>query len=215
MASCQTREGQATVCIPDVALLAEIRAEFALPWTAVEAYDRGGPTLDTATAEAAARETALAEDRLALFGDPAGTGFLASKESPRLRLADWGQPEAVLTDLLRAVETLDKRGIPGPYEAVVASSRYYAYLRAAEDGGYPIARHLKDVLAGVHRSQVVTDGGGLFATRGGDFVLTVGGDLAVGYRSHDREVLHLFCVETVAAQTLTPEAVCVLEGSAR
>ena len=50
----------------------------------------------------------------------------------------------MLTDLLRAVETLDKLGIPGPYEALLASGRYYAYLRAAEDGGYPIARHLKD-----------------------------------------------------------------------
>ncbi|HSF01695.1 MAG TPA: family 1 encapsulin nanocompartment shell protein [Solirubrobacterales bacterium] len=215
MASCQTREGQATVCIPDVALLAEIRSEFTLPWAAVEAFERGGPTLDTAAAEAAAREVALAEDRLALFGDPAGSGFLTSKESRRLSLADWKQPEAVLTDLLRAVETLDKLGIPGPYEALLAPVRYYAYLRAAEEGGYPIARHLKDVLAGVHRSQVLSDGGGLFATRGGDFVLTVGGDLAAGYRSHDREALHLFCVETVAAQTLTPQAVCVLEAPGR
>jgi uncharacterized linocin/CFP29 family protein len=49
--------------------------------------------------------------------------------------------------------------------------------------------------------------------RGGDFILTVGGDLAVGYRSHDRDALHLFCVETIAPQTLEPEAVCVLEGA--
>jgi uncharacterized linocin/CFP29 family protein len=38
----------------------------------------------------------------------------------------------------------------------------------------------------------------------------VGGDLSVGYRAHDREGVHLFCVETLAAQTLTPEAVCLL-----
>lgn len=215
MSSCRTQGSRASVCIPEVALLAEIRAEFPLPWAAVEAYDRGGPTLDTVPAEAAAREVALAEDRLALFGEPVGTGFLGSKESPRVRLEDWTRPEAVLTDLLRAVETLDKIGIPGPYEAVLAPGRYYAYLRAAEDGGYPIARHLKDVLAAVHRSQVVPDGGGLFATRGGDFVLTVGGDLAVGYRSHDQEALHLFCVETVAPQTLTPQAVCLLEAPGR
>ncbi len=214
MASCTTG-GRASVCIPEVALLAEIRGEFTLSWAAVEAFERGGPTLDTTTAEAAAREVALAEDRLAFLGEPVGGGFLASKESPRLRPSDWAQPDAVLGDLLRAVETLDKLGIPGPYEAVLASGRYYAYLRAAEDGGYPIARHLKDVLAGVHRSQVLGDGGGLFATRGGDFVLTVGGDLAVGYRSHDQDMLHLFCVETVAAQILTPQAVCVLEGAAR
>ena len=57
------------------------------------------------------------------------------------------------------------------------------------------------------------DGGALFSMRGGDFILTVGGDLAVGYRSHDRDALHLFCVETIAPQTLEPEAVCVLEGT--
>jgi len=212
LAACRTAEGKASVCVPEVALLAEIRAEFSLPWAVVEAFERGGPMLETASAEAAAREVALAEDRLVLHGEPVGGGFLASKESPRLRLEDWARPEAVLNDLLRAVETLDKLGIPGPYEAIVAPARYYAYLRAAEDGGYPIARHLKDVLAAVHRSQVLADGGGLFASRGGDFVLTVGGDLAAGYRAHDQEVLHLFCVETAAPQVLTPEAVCVLEA---
>ena len=45
--------------------------------------------------------------------------------------------------------------------------------------------------------------------RGGDFVLTVGGTWRPATGSHDREALHLFCVETVAAQTLTPQAVCV------
>ena len=55
--------------------------------------------------------------------------------------------------------------------------------------------------------------GGGSSTRGGDFVLTVGGDLAVGYRLHDREAVHLFCVETIAPQTVTPEAVCVLEAA--
>jgi uncharacterized linocin/CFP29 family protein len=214
MAACRTTEGKASVCVPDVVLLAEIRAELTLPWIAVEAFERGGPQLDTGPAEAAAHEVALAEDRLALFGDPVGTGFLASKSSPRLAVGDWGQPERILADLLRAVETLDNHGIPGPYEALLAPSRYYAYLRASADGGYPTARHLREAIAAVHRCAVMTDGGALFATRGGDFVLTVGGDLSVGYRSHDREALHLFCVETAAPQTIEPRAVCVLEASA-
>jgi uncharacterized linocin/CFP29 family protein len=40
----------------------------------------------------------------------------------------------------------------------------------------------------------------------------VGGDLTVGYRWHDVDALHLFCVESVAAQVLTPDAVCVLSS---
>jgi uncharacterized linocin/CFP29 family protein len=72
--------------------------------------------------------------------------------------------------------------------------------------------HTKSIVAEVHRSLVMHDGGALFSLRGGDFILTVGGDLAVGYRSHDRDALHLFCVETLAPQTLSPDAVCLLKG---
>jgi hypothetical protein len=28
---------------------------------------------------------------------------------------------------------------------------------------------------------------------------------------HDRDAVHLFCVETIAPQTVSPEAVCLLE----
>jgi uncharacterized linocin/CFP29 family protein len=56
----------------------------------------------------------------------------------------------------------------------------------------------------------VVDGAVLFSTRGGDFVITVGGDFSVGYRWHDEEAVHLFCVETVAAQLWTPRALCLI-----
>ena len=117
----------------------------------------------------------------------------------------------MIEDLVGAVETLDRLTVPGPYEAVLSPDRYYAYLTAA-NRGYPVPRHTKNIIADVHRSLVMQDGGALFSMRGGDFILTVGGDLAVGYRSHDRDDLHLFCVETLAPQTLEPDAVCVLEG---
>jgi uncharacterized linocin/CFP29 family protein len=97
---------------------------------------------------------------------------------------------------------------------VLPTARYYAYLRAVDDSGYPTARQLKDVFAAVHRSPVVSGAGAVFSTRGGDFVLSVGGDLAAGYRLHDRDLVHLFCAETIAAQTVAAEAVCVLESNA-
>jgi uncharacterized linocin/CFP29 family protein len=211
MTACATREGKAVVCVPEVALLAQIRADFSLPWSAVEAFERGGPALDAAPAETAAREVGLAEDRLAYSGDPVGTGFLEDPRSSRFRLGDWADPARVIADLVRAVEMLDRLTVPGPYEAVLSPDRYYAYLSAA-NRGYPVTRHTKAIVADVHRCLVMRDGGALFSMRGGDFILTVGGDLSVGYRSHDRDSLHLFCVETVSPQTLDPEAVCVLEG---
>ncbi len=211
MTPCQTREGKATVCRPEVVLLAEVRAEFSIPWTAIEVFERGATRLDTKHAEDAAREVALAEDRLTLYGEPMGGGFLTSPESPRVKTGEWSAAGRMISDVLKAIEILDTRGIAGPYELVLSPTRYFEYLQAEGDHGYPAARQLKEILAGVHRSLVVHEAGAVFSVRGGDFVLSVGGDLSVGYRLHDREAVHLFCVETLGGQVVTPEAVCILD----
>jgi uncharacterized linocin/CFP29 family protein len=220
MQPCQGAQGKASVCVPDVVLLAEIRADFSLPWAILEPFERGAPALETRAAEDAARELGRAEDALAFYGEPVkagldgalgSPGFLTSRESPRIKTGDWSRPGQLLADLAAAVETLDGAGIGGPYEAVLAPPLYYAFHRATADGGgYPASRHVRELLAGVHRSMVVHEAGAVFSTRGGDFILTIGGDLSVGYRQHDREAIHLMCVETIAAQTQSPEAVCLL-----
>jgi uncharacterized linocin/CFP29 family protein len=197
------------VSVPDVVMLHEIRAPFTLGWAVLDALERGAPALEADPAEDAAREVAHAEDRLAFYGEPGGHGFLTESDSPRHQVGDWAKPGQTATDVLKAVEKLDALGIPGPYELVLAPARYFSYLRAA-DSGYPSERHLKDRIAAVHRAPTLREPGALFSTRGDDFVLTVGGDLSVGYRAHDKDGVHLFCVESVAAQTLTPGAVCLL-----
>jgi uncharacterized linocin/CFP29 family protein len=209
---CATKEGEATVCVPEIALLSEIRADFRILWAAIEAFERGAPALETRPAEAAASEVAHAEDRLVFYGDPIGTGFLTSKESPRLRLQDWSRSSTLLVDLTKAVAELDAQGINGPYEAVLSPARYYAYLRAVDDSGFPAAHQLGKIVGKVHRSAVIREGGALFSTRGDDFVITVGGDLTVGYHMQDHDAVHFFCVETLAGQTLSPEAVCLLDS---
>jgi uncharacterized linocin/CFP29 family protein len=203
--------GGARVALPEVALLTEIRADFSLPWTAVEAFDRGSRVLDTEVAEAAARSAAETEDRLVFHGDGEQPGFLTSPKSPRIALGDWTEPGRAVADLLGAVDTLDRSGISGPYVAVLDPGVFTEFWQAQASGcGYPASEQVKSRVEAVHRSSVVA-GGAVFSCRGGDFVVTVGGDLSVGYRWHDVEALHLFCVETVAAQLVTPEAVCVLK----
>jgi uncharacterized linocin/CFP29 family protein len=209
---CHPPQGQdALVCMPDVVLLTQIRADFSVPWPTIEVFERGGPALDTDAAEKAARTVALAEDRIALYGDPVGSGFLSQK-SPTSELHSWAEPRTIVSDLMRARGVLDQLSIPGPYEAVLSVPRYLAYL-SAYDGGNPVRHYLEPFIAGVHRSVVMPEGGALFSSRGGDFILTVGGDLSVGYRHHDQESVHLFCLETMTAQAITPEAVCLLRDA--
>jgi len=196
--------------VPEVMLLTELRAEFSLSWSAIEIFERVGPPLESEQIEDAAREIALAEDRVVFFGDGSNPGLLTSHQSPRVALSDWSAPGRVLTDLLSAVEKLDEIGIKGPYEAVLSPAHYYSYLRQTGEGGsYPAAKQLGIVIEKVYSSSVI-DGAVLFSTRGGDFLITVGGDLTVGYRAHDDTSIHLFCVETISAQLITPKAVCII-----
>jgi uncharacterized linocin/CFP29 family protein len=206
----QARSGAARA-VPDVILLTELRAEFVMPWTSIDAYERGARVLDTGPAEQAAREVALAEDDLAFNGGPGSTGFLTSAASPTVQLGDWSNPGQVAGDLVSAVSALDKRGISGPYAAVLEPARFFAYLKAAAERRLSTeADRMEDVINGIHRSSVLK-GGALFSLRGGDALLVVGGDLTLGYRCHDETNVHLFCVETIGAHLLNPEAVCLLK----
>ncbi len=203
--------GKVKFSVPEVMLLTELRADFAIPWVDIDMFERVGPTLESDSIENAARDMALAEDALMFYGTSTNPGLLSSKDSPQVALSDWSQPGRLVADLLAAVEKLDTLGVKGPYEAVLAPHHYYSYLRRTGEGGaYPAAKQLGIVIKKVYSSPAV-EGAALFSTRGGDFLITVGGDFTIGYRSHDESAVHLFCVETIAAQLLTPEAICVIK----
>ena len=202
--------GKVRFSIPDVLLLTELRADFQIPWADIDIFERVGPTLESKSIEDAAKETALAEDAVLFYGTSMSPGLLKHPDTPRVALSDWSLPGRVVTDLLAAVQKLDTAGVKGPYEAVLSSQHYYSYLRQTGDGGvYPAAKQLGIVIEKVHHSPAI-EGAVLLSTRGGDFLTTVGGDFTVGYRWHDETAVHLFCVETIAAQLLTPEALCVI-----
>ena len=46
----------------------------------------------------------------------------------------------------------------------------------------------------------------LLSTAGGDFELTIGQALAIGYASHDRNEVELFLTESFTFRVLRPEA---------
>src|SRR5262244_4415130 len=48
--------GAVRLSLPDVMLLMELRADFAIPWTDIDIFERVGPTLEAKSVEDAARE---------------------------------------------------------------------------------------------------------------------------------------------------------------
>ena len=93
-----------------------------------------------------ARELALAEDRVAFYGDPAGNGFLTARKSPRAHAQDWKRPGQVLADLVKAVEILDTRRHPRPVRGGAAAG---ALLRVSAGGG---RQRLSDRAAAARRA---------------------------------------------------------------
>ena len=89
--------GKVRFSVPDVLLLTELRADFQLPWADIDIFERVGPTLESHAIEEAARETALAEDALILFGSSMSPGLLTHPDTPRIALSDWSIPGRVVT----------------------------------------------------------------------------------------------------------------------
>jgi uncharacterized linocin/CFP29 family protein len=54
----------------------------------------------------------------------------------------------------------------------------------------------------------------LLSTRGGDYELTVGQDLSIGYASHDRTDVELFLTESFTFRVLEEKAAVFLKRAA-
>ena len=75
-------------------------------------------------------------------------------------------------------------------------------LAAAEDG-YPLAKRLTEqVLDGPLVRAAAIEGGVLLSVRGGDYELTVGQDLSIGYAAHDRQTVELYLTESFTFRVL-------------
>lgn len=189
--------------------LVELRVPFELTRAAIDDVTRGSRDSDWQPLKDAARQIALAEDRLIFRGYPdAGVkGILPETSNPTVPLpadvADY--PEAVakaLGDLLLA-------GVNGPYALVLGTGPYTLATGGAEDG-YPVLKHLEKLVdVPVVWSQAL-EGGAVLTTRGGDFDLWLGQDISIGYQSHTADAVTLYLEESLTFQMQTSEAVVVL-----
>jgi len=76
---------------------------------------------------------------------------------------------------------------------------------------FPLRQRIEAlVTGGIHWSPVL-EGGAVLSRRGGDFELTVGQDLAIGYKNHDAREVHLYLTESFAFRVLEPAAAVALE----
>ena len=185
--------------------LVEVRVPVVIPQLELDNASRGCTDIDLSSLEDAAKRVAHFEDAAVYSGfGPGGIqGIVQEAAHKPVKLPD--NPELYPNAVAQGLKELRLAGVPGPY-ALVLSVDAHAGLVQAGKGGYPPARIIRDMLDGQVLSSQVLQGGLLLSTAGGDFELTVGQDLAIGYASHDRNNVELFLTESFTFRVLRPEA---------
>jgi uncharacterized linocin/CFP29 family protein len=185
--------------------LVELRTQFTLPRAELDAIARGAPDPDLDPVVDAARRIALAEDTAVFngFGEGAIEGI--TEATPHAAIAMPADFDRFPTAVAKAVGVLREAGIGGPY-AIALGPGPYTELTETAYGGYPVLNHVRLLLEGPVVWAPAVAGAVVLSVRGGDFVLTSGQDLSIGYADHDAESVRLYMEESLTFRALTPEA---------
>ena len=121
----------------------ELRADFQVARAELANHDRGAVDVDLADLQGAALRIASAEN-LAVFHGVEAAGIVgltsATGYSPVPRVASF---EDYPGRVAKAVETLLRGGVGGPFALALGPSDYTAVIETAENGGYPMADHVR------------------------------------------------------------------------
>ena len=188
----------------------ELRIPFELTREAIDDVERGAEDSDWQPLKDAAQKIAYAEDR-AIFEGYAAAGITGIREGSSNKTL--GLPVSVKNysdTVANALSELRLAGVNGPYMLVLGAEEYTA-ASGGSDEGYPVLHHIRDLVDGDIVWAPSLKGGFVISTRGGDFKLSLGQDLSVGYLSHTDTTVKLYLQESFTFQFYTSEAVVYLE----
>jgi uncharacterized linocin/CFP29 family protein len=186
--------------------LTELRAPFTLSRSEIDDIDRGAKDSDLSAVVDAARTIALAEDQAVFHGyEPAQIeGIMQAAEQSRIDLND--TYEAYPRRVVEAMHRLRSAGIGGPYALALGPRCYDGLHTTFSSAGYPVIRYVEELIDGPMVWAPAIDGALVLSLRGGDFELTVGEDLSIGYLGHDDSEIRLYMEESFTFRCLSPEA---------
>jgi len=198
----------------EVKALVELRVPFELTRAAIDDVERGADDSDWQPAKDAAKKIAFAEDRAIFNGYGAANiqGIRECTSNPIMTLpADvQSYPDAIA----QALSQLRLVGVNGPY-SVLLGAKAYTELAETRDHGYPVLQHVKRIVDGDLIWAPAIEGAFVLTTRGGDFELSIGQDVSIGYLSHTDTAVRLYLQETFTFRVLTSEASVVLAASGK
>jgi uncharacterized linocin/CFP29 family protein len=195
--------------------LVELRAPFVLPIMELDSVARGASNVDLTPLVEVAEKVARAEDE-AIFNGYADAGIEGIvPSSPHQPLPIPKSPEDYPRLIVEARERLRDAGISGPYALAVGPAMYKEISRASDDG-YPIRKHIEgQIIDGPLVRARVINGAVLISMRGGDYELSIGQDLSIGYVIHDKTSVELYLTESFTFRILEPAAAISLSAAGK
>jgi uncharacterized linocin/CFP29 family protein len=191
--------------------LVETRSYFDLDIWELDNVARGARDIDFSALEESARAAAQFEET-AIYHGFTPSGIKGLKEiTPYDPIKIGGEKEDLLESVSRGITQLLASSVEGPYGLVVSPALWRqlsGYVR-----GYPLRKHLEDLLSGPVVIGPFVDEAYLLSMRGGDTNLIIGQDLSIGYLSHDSMTVHLYFTESFTFQVLDPSVVVCLQAS--
>jgi len=174
--------------------LVEARANFELGIWNLDDSERGAVAIDLDAAEQAALAMARFEDTAIFNGfKPGGITGLTQLDAHKplpLKL----DAASLLETLARGVMAMTDAAVEGPFDLVVGPE-VFKILSTQQTSGYPLRKQVANLIGGGVHYSTVLGGALLVSKRGGDFELTLGQDLGVGFDSRDGGKVTLFVTE--------------------
>ena len=193
--------------IREVVPFVEIRKPFELEIWELDNLSRGAKDVNLKSLENAAKEIALIEDKAIYTGFEEANIKGLEKSASRKKIAFPNDPNDFLKRIGAEVIELQKDGVEGPYTLVLNDKKWQELINLAK--GYPILKQLEDIIKGRIIINHSIEHSYLVAERGGDFELSLGQDISIGYDSHTNENVKLYFTESFTFRVLSPEAVRV------
>jgi uncharacterized linocin/CFP29 family protein len=194
----------------EVLPLAEVRVPFTIARDEIDDIARGARDPDFDDLARAAQLAAEIENRAVFHGWPAAGITGMTEVSPYPTMALGADCQLYPGIVARAVDTLRRNGIEGPYALAIGPSGYTRIVETTEHGGYPLFEHLTRILGGKIVWAPGVEGAVVVSERGGDFLLDVGQDLSVGYTHHDATTVGLYLEESFSFRVVEPDAAIAL-----
>jgi len=191
--------------IREVQPLVEFRTEFALDLWELDNVERGALNPDLKALLEATHRAALFEEHAVYHGlkDAGIIGILGATVHPPLTCK--GDPASLAETLEHAIVVIENCGIGGPFGLVVEAPVYERLMIGAVEG-YPIRKRVEPLFAAGIRWSPAVQGAVVLSARGGDYVLSIGQDHAIGYQAHDAHTVTLYLTASFTFQVREPAA---------